>query len=102
MLPSIHSTAYAGNVNVTDWAEGLAHKHADRLTSAQVGDFRALVDDGDGWVAAHDLVRDGMDDGWLDSQDVREAVDLARRGGFSNLGAGLVRDLQSYVPPVAV
>lgn len=85
-------TRYAGNVNASDWATELLSRHAAVLSRVQVEDTKALIADGDGWLAAYDLFRDGLRDGWLTTRDLTEARKLARDGAFSKFSAGVERD----------
>ncbi|TDH50199.1 hypothetical protein [Mycobacterium talmoniae] len=78
-------------MNVSGWATELLQRHADAVASARIDDVHALVADGEGWLAAYDLFRDGMDDGWLTTTDLSEALGLARAGAFSKFSADVER-----------
>jgi hypothetical protein len=78
-------------VNATDWATELLNRHSDVLSGTQVEDTRALIGDGDGWLAAYDLFRDGIDDGWLTDADLRAVLTLAREGAFSKFSQDVER-----------
>ncbi|MBS9534894.1 hypothetical protein KIH27_14975 [Mycobacterium sp. M1] len=78
-------------MNATDWATELLRSHSVALTAVQMDDTRALIADGDGWLAAYDLFRDGIDDGWLDDADLTVALELARAGAFSKFSADVER-----------
>lgn len=80
-------------VNASDWATELLSRHAAVLTSVQIEGAKALIADGDGWLAAYDLFCEGLEAGWLTVQDLREAQKLARGGAFSpKLSPGVERE----------
>lgn len=74
-------------MNATDWATELLRSHSGVLTRVQVKDTRALIADGEGWLAAYDLFREGIDDGWLTTGDLTAVLELARAGAFSKFSA---------------
>lgn len=72
----------------TAWAEALlrAHSGVIDLLDARAAD---LLQDGDGVLAAFDLLTSGLRDGWLTAQEVRVAKDLADRSMFGSLSRGV-------------
>lgn len=78
-------------MNVSDWAADLLQRHADMVTPSRVDDAHALIADGEGWLAAYDLFRDGIHDGWLTATDLTGALTLARAGAFSKFSADVER-----------
>lgn len=94
---------YAGSVNASDWATELLSRHAAVVSRVQVEVTKAMVDDGEGWLAAYDLFREGLEDGWLTVRDLTEARELARAGAFSpKLSPGIERDAQQALQASAL
>jgi hypothetical protein len=74
-------------MNARDWGSELLTRHREVLTPAQVADFEAYDRDGEGWLAAYDLFRDGVDDNWLTRDELAEALALARSNQFSTMSS---------------
>lgn len=89
-------TGYDGIVTVISWTEGLLAEHREQLSEVQIAETENAIGDGDGWLAGLDLLRDGLDQGWLTASDVSEAIRWGETGVFGKFWPALRADLISY------
>ena len=88
-------------MNARDWGFELMEHHREVLSAVQVGDMLAYDEHGDGWLAAYDLFRDGVDDGWITRDELTQALSLARAKQFAMLSAEAERVALAALDSVA-
>ncbi|GAC59334.1 hypothetical protein GSI01S_01_03010 [Gordonia sihwensis NBRC 108236] len=84
-------------LSTTEWAEEILAAHVDDISPADVTLARSLIDDGDGWLAAYDLLGSGADEGWLTAAEAETALAFARAGKFGKFSAGAENDARSVL-----
>lgn len=79
---------------MSEWASDLLRRHQVDLGARSFASATILIEEGEGWLAARDLVMQGLRGDWLTPDDLRTSLEFARAGAFSKSSEPIAREIE--------